>query len=467
MRVIRLLIAAFLGVVVCASVSCSSRTPGEPLSGIWEGKLEYPGLELRVAFRIVSSHDGDLTAVMLRPDQDDREIRVAEVASEAGQVRLVVEAVGGVFSGQMSSDRASIEGRWDQRGRSDSLVLHRVSEISKPPRAQTPQPPYPYDVEDVAYESLEDGVTVAGTLTVPPDGRPCAAAVLISGGGAHDRDYVVLAHRRFMVLADYLTRNGIAVLRFDDRGVGDSTGDRSTATSLDYCLDALGGVRFLRGHSEVDSARVGIIGHSEGGTIASLAAARSSDVAFVVMMGSPGLPGRQYNLQFEESVGRALGESERSIEAKRDLQERILGVIAEETDVAVARIKLQRILGELDPPMPDARVDAALRRFLSPWFRFNVLHNPGDTLKEVSCPVLAVIGEKDVHVPPQENLEAIGRALLDGGNEDFRTLELSSLNHFLQKAETGSPEEYGRIEETLSRDAMDLITTWILARVDN
>jgi pimeloyl-ACP methyl ester carboxylesterase len=264
------------------------------------------------------------------------------------------------------------------------------------------------------------------------------------------------------VLADYLTRRGIAVLRVDDRGVGGSTGDRSMATTADYAKDALAGVNFLKAHSRIDPDLIGIIGHSEGGTIAAIAAAKSRDVGYIVMLGAPGLPGEEYNFQFEAAMGRALGQSDETIASRRAIQERVFAILKQDKDRSVKERELRDLYGNLEPPMPQAKIDAAVRWLSSPWVHFNITHEPGATLKNVKCPVLAMIGEKDAHVPPEGNLEAIEAALEGGGNQDYRVEELPGLNHFFQTARTGAPSEYLEIQETLAPAALEAVSGWIL-----
>jgi len=303
-------------------------------------------------------------------------------------------------------------------------------------------------------------VHLAGTVTLPNDAEQVPAVVLISGAGAQDRDGTILAHRPFRVMADYLTRRGVAVLRYDDRGVGASTGDRMQATSADYADDALAGVEFLRNYPGIDPQKVGLLGHSEGGTIAMLAAAASPSVAFIVMLGTPGLPGMEYNLQFEESTGRALGQNDEQLAAKRAFQERVLKIVSSATDLEKARRQLQEIYSEI-PGVSDAQVSATIDHILSPWFRFNLSFDPSKTLQQVRCPVLAIFGELDVQVPPERNLEAIRSTLKRAGNPSYRVVKMAQLNHFFQTAKTGSPLEYGEIEETISPQVLELIYDWI------
>ncbi len=452
----------FLMMIVFSVLGCDSDSEDESLRGIWEGSLRYPGFESRIVFVIKPMPDGTFDATMLRPDQSDEAVRVSEVIFTNSRVRLQVDRVNGHFDGVLKVQGKTIEGQWQQGRWSQPLVLRKVSVVAAPRRPQTPVPPFPYDEQDVTFVNTGADARLAGTLTLPRTGGPRPAVILIPGGGAHDRDYSILRHRPFLVLADHLTRHGIAVLRFDERGVGASTGDRSQATSEDFAEDVLAGWSFLRTLEGIDPNRVGLIGHSEGGTIGALAAAQRPGVAFIVMMGSPGLPGKQYNLQFEESTARALGQSEEAVVARVRFQERVLAVIVEEQDPAVAEARLRHLYRELSPSMPQTQIENGLKRLLSPWFRFNVTNDPGSALRAVQCPVLAVIGAKDVQVPPEGNLEAIRQALQTGDNDNYRVEELPGLNHFFQTCATGSPVEYGNIEETMSPTVLSLLCNWIL-----
>jgi pimeloyl-ACP methyl ester carboxylesterase len=456
--------SAAILLALSAVATFASGHESENIEGIWQGTLKYPGLELRIAFRFSAMPDGKLQASMMRPDESEMEIPVSRITLKGSDLQLEVASVNGYFEGEHQAKEGIIRGQWKQGRRTQPLILERVSEIAKPARPQTPIPPYPYNEEDVTFVNREANIELAGTLTWPKEEHSCPAVILIPGVGAHDRDYFILGHRPFLVLSDYLTRRGIAVLRFDERGVGASKGDRSQATSEDYARDVMAGIDFLKTRKEINPHLIGLIGHSEGGTIASLAAAKSPDVAYIVMMGSPGLPGVEYNYQYEESMGRALGLSEEAIAAKRAFQERVLNVVLHEKDYAVAEEKLRRIYQEFDPNITDIQENAAVKRLLSPWFRFNVTHDPSATLRAVRCPVLAITGEKDVHVPPDGNMEAIRHALEARSNRNYRVEELPGLNHFFQTAETGAPLEYGKIEETISPIALELVGDWILER---
>jgi hypothetical protein len=337
-----------------------------------------------------------------------------------------------------------------------------------PARPQTPRPPYPYREEQVTYESLAPGIKLAGTLTLPPGTGRFPAVVVISGSGAQDRDETVFGHKPFLVLADYLTRRGVGVLRVDDRGVGGSTGNTMEATSVQLARDVLAGVRFLRARREIDPDRIGLIGHSEGGLIAPLAAAESKEIAFIGLLAAPGLPGDQVLLRQTEDVLRAAGASEDEVAMARSTNARLYATMKEEKDSAALAQKARAILTDaLEAQGPEARkageaaIDRQLGMITSPWLRAFVNHDPRPVLRSVACPVLVLHGEKDLQVAPRENQEAILAALKDGANAQVTASILPGLNHLFQTAPTGSLSEYGTIEETMAPAALDAIGGWV------
>ena len=458
----RIMIITLVALAVFAG--CGQDRGSDLILGIWEGRLQFPGVELRIVFRIEESAVGTLTAFMLTPDQDDREVLANRVIYRERNLHIEVAAVSGSFNGTLMETDNVIEGIWTQGRITQPLLLAKVPEVYRRPRPQEPQPPYPYESEDVTFENTSAGISLGGTLTLPDTNGPAAAVVLISGGGAQDRDGTMLRHRPFLVLADHLTRNGLAVLRYDDRGVGESAGDRSEATTADYAGDAAAAVAYLRQRPEIDGARIGLIGHSEGGLMAPMIAADDRDIAFVVLLATPGLPGEEYNYQYEESIGRAFGMSEEIIATKRDMQERMYAVLLSDDSAEVAADKIRNIMLEADPNTPPSRMEGAVQRFVSPWFRFALAHDPGPALRNLRCPVLALYGGKDIQVPAEGNVEAVERELRRGGNPDYSVKTVPDLNHIFQTAATGLPDEYGKIEETFSPVALDVITDWVLDR---
>jgi hypothetical protein len=360
--------------------------------------------------------------------------------------------------------------------------LYACQTASGQSRPQEPKPPYPYDEQEVVYQNKKDGVQLAGTLTLPRSKGPFPAVLLITGSGPQDRNETVIDHKPFLVLADHLTRLGIAVLRVDDRGVGKSTGRFSEATSEDFAADALAGVEYLKTRKEVAPRGIGLIGHSEGGLIAPLVAAASTDVAFIVMMAGPGLTGEQILYRQTLLISKAAGMSDDLIAQNRAAQEHIFAILKQEKDNVVAERRISEEAGAFREVAAKARAEATeeqkktidmiaaaiesqAKLVVSPWFRFFLTYDPRSALMKVRCPVLAINGEKDLQVPAKENLAAIRLALETGGNKDYTVLALPNLNHLFQTSRTGAISEYAQIEETISPAAMDTISKWILRRI--
>jgi dipeptidyl aminopeptidase/acylaminoacyl peptidase len=333
-------------------------------------------------------------------------------------------------------------------------------------RPQEPKKPYPYDEEEVGYENKRDGVKLAGTLTLPRGKGPIPAALLITGTGPQDRNESVSGHKPFLVLADYLTRQGIAVLRVDDRGVGGSTGSLADSTAENFAADVMAGIAFLKSRKEINPKQVGLIGHSEGGSIAPMVAAQNDDVAFIVLMAGTGLTGEETLYLQGALILKAGGASAEQLAKQRATQESMFKILKEEKDPATTEKRLHeelsRNLTEEDKKKAEQAIMANIKRVNTPWFRHFLTFDPRPALQKVKCPVLALNGENDLQVPANENLREIGAALKAGGNKDVTVVRLPKLNHLFQTSETGSPNEYAKIEETIAPVALKTIGDWIL-----
>jgi pimeloyl-ACP methyl ester carboxylesterase len=430
------------------------------IDGTWMGTLTIGATPLRVVVHLRNTSSG-LVATMDSPDQGVNGIPVADVSRAVSSLRLDVRANGGVFDGKINDTRTSIEGTWSQGSLKVPLTLTPVKDPSllERRRPQNPSKPYPYREEDVSFENAGAHVTLAATLTLPPGAGPFPAVLLITGSGPQDRDESLAGHRPFLVLADYLTRHGIAVLRADDRGFGKSTGTFATATTADFATDAEAGVAYLRTRREVDARKIGLIGHSEGGMIAPMVAARDHAIAFIVMMAGTGVSGDDVLVAQNILVAEAMGATHDQAEAQGAQIRALTDIMKTEPDSA-ARDKAMRemLAGRKVPP---ALADAQIKAINTPWFRYMLAYDPAIALKQVTCPVLALNGELDLQVPPTQNLPAIRAALDAGGNKHVQIEPLSGLNHLFQTAKTGSPAEYAQIEETISPVALDAITRWI------
>ncbi len=447
----------------------TSPTPGEAgaqeapaVAGTWAGVLDTGGSgTLRLVFHLAPSADGSLGATMDSPDQGAFGIAAGPVVVAADLLRIEVPVVEGHYEGEIAAGGTRIEGTWNQGGMSFPLVLE-PSEDTGPARPQEPEEPYPYEAVDVRFDSEAEGVTLAGTLTLPPGDGPHPAVVLISGSGPQDRDETVFGHRPFLVLSDHLTRQGIAVLRYDDRGVAQSTGDISTAATPDFADDAEGAVRFLLGRPEIDPSHIGLIGHSEGALVAPIVANRSADVAFVVLLAGTGVNGEELLVMQLIAINRAMGVSEEITQQRSDLQKELLGLLAGAPDDSAAAERAREVLAGAG--VTGQAADAQVAALQGPWMQYFLTYDPLPELRALNVPVLAMWGEKDAQVPPDGNRPQVDAALAASGNADVTSIVLPGLNHLFQTADTGATTEYATIEETFSPVALDRISEWIRER---
>jgi fermentation-respiration switch protein FrsA (DUF1100 family) len=445
----------------------------ENIKGLWMGSLKVPnGTELRILFNISTKTDGSISATMDSLDQGAKGIPVEAATYKDGNLKLEVKSIKGVFEGTLKADSKTIDGKWKQPGLDLPLVLNRIDKAPDLGRMQDPVKPYPYVEEEVAYENKAAGVKLSGTLTLPRSEGQFPAVMLITGSGPQNRDEEIFGHCPFLVLSDYLTRQGIAVLRVDDRGVGGSTGNSLQATTEDFAGDVLAGIEYLKNRKEIDPTRIGLIGHSEGGIIAPIVAVQSQDVAFIVMMAGTGLTGEEIIYLQSDLINRAEGASNETIAMNEALTKGMFSIVKQEQNNTVAEEEIRKFLRAEMANMSEeeknlssyseANLDAQIEAILSPWMRFFLTYDPKPTLMKVKCPVLAINGEKDLQVPPEENLRAIEDALKAGGNKNYTVKEMPGLNHLFQTAQTGSPTEYAKIEETISPAALEFIGDWIL-----
>jgi fermentation-respiration switch protein FrsA (DUF1100 family) len=429
------------------------------IDGTWLGTLDTGAIKLRIVFKIVNTTDG-LTVQLQSPDQNPNWMPATSTTRNENKLTVTFKGIGGVYEGKIAADFNSIDGTFTQMGNPLQLNLKRIknqSELERP-RPQTPVKPYPYREEDVAFKSA--GNSLGATLTIPPGKGPFPAVLLIAGSGPHDRDESLLGHKPFLVLSDYLTRKGIVVLRADKRGTGKSTGDYANATTADFAVDAEAGVAFLKTRTEVDPHKIGLVGHSEGGVVAPMAAVADHDVAFIVMMAGSAVPGDQIIVEQTRLISEAGGESKEKADADAVKEAETLAVVKDEKDPATR----DRLLGIklAAEGVPEAQLGAEIKQLNSPWFRFFINFDPATALRKLTIPVLAINGSLDLQVPPAQNLPAIRKALAEAGNQRAEVDELPGLNHLFQDAKTGAPGEYSQIEETISPLALDKIASWIL-----
>ena len=444
------------------------------IEGDWAGVLDIGAIQLRVALHLTRAADGSLTGALDSLDQGANGIPLSNVTENGGSLLIEIKAVGATYKAEWNADGSQISGTFSQGGRDLPLAFHRGA----PPeliRPQNPKKPYPYDEEDVVYDNPQSGNKLAGTLTLPRSPAPHPVVLLITGSGPQDRDEAIMGHRPFLVIADYLTRRGIAVLRVDDRGTGKSTGKFQEATTVDFAGDARASVEFLKTRKDIDPKQIGLIGHSEGGIIAPMLASQSSDIAFIVMLAGPGVIGEEVLLAQQYLIARAMGTPEDVAEKNRDIQRMMLGVVKEEKDAAEVKRKVHEGVEKLQAGLTEDQrkaqsetiggLDREIPTLTSSWFRAFLVYDPRPALEKVKVPVLAMNGALDLQVPPHQNLPAIAAALEAGGNPDYQIVKLPHLNHLFQTAQTGSPTEYSKIEETFAPVALQVLGDWIVRHV--
>jgi pimeloyl-ACP methyl ester carboxylesterase len=439
-----------------------------PLVGNWAGTLEAGGAKLRLVLHVGATPAG-LAARLDSIDQGAMGLPVTSVILENSVVRLELRNLRASFEGFLNKEGTEISGEWRQGGGTIPLVFKRVE--SGPKRPQEPKKPYPYGEEEIVIENSAGGVKLAATLTLPAGQGPFPAVVLLTGSGAQDRNESIMGHRPFLVLADHLTRAGIAVLRADDRGVGGSSGDLSQSTYDDLAGDALAGVAFLKARKEIDAKRIGVAGHSEGASVGMVAAGRSADVAFLLLMAGPGVTGEQLMYEQSKTIARMPGGNERAAALNRKLQEAMFAAIKKGTTREAAEKRLREAIKNFvasmsaedrqAAPMLQAVAERQAPALLTPGFRSLLLFDPAPALAKVKCPVLALYGELDSQVPPAQNRAPMEAALKASGNGNASVVVLPSLNHLFQNAKTGLVTEYAAIEETFAPAALDVISAWI------
>lgn len=452
-------------------ILCIFQVLGQPsITGSWNGLLKVQGSELRLVINIEQTENG-LTATMDSPDQGAKGLPISKVSFADSLLGFEASDLQVKYLGKMSSPTL-IEGTFTQNGYSFPLNLSREQAVkSVKTRTQDPVKPYQYKAQEVTLINPQGGHTISGTLTIPSKGDKFPAVVLISGSGAQDRNEEIMGHRPFLVIADYLTRNGIAVLRYDDRGVGKSTGDYVEATTADLSTDAMTAVSYLKTLPEIDPDRIGLAGHSEGGIIASMVASQSGDVAYIISLAGNGVGGDSLLILQSKALGIASGMDKDQLNMVIEVNRKIYDAVKmTDNNIALTGI-LASILSEqmagiiAMQPQHKEQVENVVKMRIdamtSPWMKFFIRYNPQTALEKTKCPVLALNGEKDLQVPAKENLEAIKSALEKGGNKNVTIHSLPNLNHLFQECTTGLPNEYASIEQTISPTVLEIMAQWI------
>ena len=440
------------------------------VTGSWFGKISAGAIPVRIVFNLSVIEKDSLVATLDSPDQGAKNIKLGPVTFDGKSIKISAGAMLAEYNGIIQNDTL-IYGIWKQAGNTFSLDLTKLNIPFTVNRPQEPEPPFPYATEDVTFKNSEFNIMLAGTLTMPRGDGPFPAAILITGSGPQNRDEELLGHKPFWIIADYLTRNGIAVLRYDDRGTGKSQGSNIVSTSADIATDAQAAFDFLKTNSKIRSRSIGLIGHSEGGLIAPIVASKNKKVGFIVSLAGPGVTGEDIILRQSEDISRAMGIPEEQIKDNFSTNKKLYSIIKGEPDYQKAEEKIltlyKSILEEKNSSQEEINktINQLKMTFGAgsyAWFRYYIMTDPSIFWKKVKCPVLALNGEKDLQVAAEVNLPAIRNTLRSGGNRNVRTVSLTELNHLFQHSKTGLPSEYGEIEETFSPEALKIMTDWIL-----
>ena len=426
------------------------------IEGYWKGQIKLGAQELEMAFDIKATDNG-FSATLDVPAQGAFDIPVDETVFQENRLNMTMSAMGATYSGMLKESR--IEGEFTQHGMTFPLNLEKGSKEAKQVRPQDPQPPFDYRVTEVSFTNEKEGNTLTGTLTIPKGKGPFPAMVLVSGSGQENRDEELMNHRPFWVIADYCARHGIAVLRYDDRGMGGSTGEVESATSLDFSYDAEAAFDFLRKQKHIDASRVGILGHSEGGVINFMVSARRPEVAFLVSLAGPSVNGIEVLKAQSEAIMRAQGLPEEAVAMSSAVNDQLYGIIADSENREEADSLLRNLVKGWG--YNEELTEQTVGQLASPWMYYFLRYDPTEAIVKTDCPALLLNGSKDLQVIASQNLPGYEKIIAEYGKTNLTLRELPDLNHLFQHCTTGSPEEYFTIDETISPEVLEMMVEFV------
>lgn len=435
----------------------------QEIEGDWYGNLKVSGMEIPLVFHI-KKFNSKYTSTMDSPKQGAFNLKFNETSFEKSILKLAMVNSGIEYDGTYNDKLKIISGTFKQGAMNLTLNLTKnEQQIKITKRPQEPNPPFSYYSENIIFKNQIDNFNLSGTLTLPQENGPFPAVILINGSGPQNRDYEVFGHKPFLVIADYLTKMGIAVLRYDDRGVADSQGQFSRATSKDFTSDVHAALDFLKSRNEIDKDKIGLIGHSEGGIIAPMVAKDSKEVSFIVLLASQGLRGDKLLLLQKKLLEEKSGISESSINQSQNIFKGAYKIILESKDDK----ELKHILNEyfkknLNNELNDSQLNILLQQLTTSWMKYYLKYDPAEVLEKIDIPVLSLYGENDFQVPPIENSEILRKSLEKAKNNNVQIMTLDKLNHFFQESDTGLINEYAEIEQTIAPHVLEIIYNWII-----
>ena len=440
--------------------------------GDWTGTLDIGIAQINIVLHLKEDSNESFNGTFDYLEEKLYGLKIDSLTIQDKSLKFEIKKFLVNFEGILTNNNLQISGHWSQHGKLFPLTFEKGKKsIEAPNRPQEPKTPYPYKEEIISFNN--QNAILSGTFTSPFSKTSFPVVILISGAGPSDRDGSILGHKPFWILADYLTRQGIAVLRFDKRGCGKSTGDFHNATTEDFASDMLAGIEYLQSRKDIDSNQIGLIGHSEGGIIAPMVALKSDKVVYLVLMAACGVNGEEMMCSWSESIEKDKGSTTESIDKDRKYKKELFSVIKNEKNIDTAAKQLRKII--LNHKIPEGKkdklssfeseaIDAEVNYLNTHWLRYFLAYEPALALRKIQIPVLALNGELDKQILSKQNLPAISQALKEAGNQNYKAIELPRLNHIFQTCQDGSFTEYAKIEETISPMALNLITEWILER---
>lgn len=389
--------------------------------------------------------------------------------SKGNRLKVEMKNLGVLYEGVYYPD--SISGIFQQ-----GVIVENLTFFNKPKekkelkRPQNPNPPFSYNIEEVKFMNLQDSFYLAGTLTLPKNKNQTPAIVLISGSGPQNRDEEIMGHKPFWVLADYLSNFGYAVLRYDDRGTNASGGDFASATTLDFALDGESAIEYLKGRDDIDSNKIVVIGHSEGGLICNILGARIKNLSGIVSLAGTSIRGDSILQIQTKLISQSKNASDLELDITQGYNKEIFRAIVASSSPADAKDDLEKISKKWTKTMckndiikkNDKKdvIQSVNETMLNPWMYEFVKYSPSEDIKNLDCNVLVLIGSKDIQVTSKENIEGYKKLLPK--NRKLQTVkELKGLNHLFQKCSLCTISEYGQLEETFSMDAMEEIRDFL------
>ncbi|KAA9041665.1 alpha/beta hydrolase [Ginsengibacter hankyongi] len=460
-------------------VLVSSFSFSQNIIGNWSGNISVNGNQIPIVFHFYNDSLGKVHGKWDSPSQNAKNLPCSEIDAIDDSITIGLKIISGFYKGKFIT-KDSIAGLWHQGNGQLALNISKTngSTFEPPKRPQTPKPPFNYLSEDVVYSNADNSMKYGATFTKPkgPLNKKYPTVLLITGSGKQDRDENIFEHKPFAVIADYLTKRGIAVLRVDDRGMGETTGNFDTSSSADFANDVEAGIKYLESRKDVNVKRIGLIGHSEGGMIAPMVAARDKDVSFIVLLAGTGVPGSVINDYQNSLPMQSAGMSEVLIQKFLDLHRAIVNAAISYVNVGDYKNEVSKIYYDWKKKQSPETLKALIHGtdeeaiasfqsryilFHSKWWKFFLTHDPAKDLEKLSIPVLALNGSKDIQVDPKINLPAIESALKKSKSKNYKTIELPGLNHLFQHCRKCTIGEYGELEETFAPEALKVMGDWI------